>query len=297
MIADLTALQVLNRLPESVVVTDPSGTILYVNEAFCKVTGYAATEATGQNPRMLKSGRHDAEFYNHMWQSIRETGFWHGEIWNKRKNGEIYLENLSISAVKDAEGRPTHYLGVFSDITDKKIAEDRLRFLAYYDFLTGIPNRTLAVNRLSQALSHARRYHKMAAVLFMDLDLFKKVNDSMGHNMGDQLLKAVAVRLKLCVREEDTVARMGGDEFAVILPDILNRDDASKVANKILDRVGQPVNAEGVELFITPSIGISFYPADAENAEVLLKCADQAMYRAKDRGRNNYQIYGDDQKS
>ena len=297
MIPNLTALQVLDRLPESVVVTDPSGTILYVNEAFTKVTGYAGSEAVGQNPRILKSGRHDEEFYRHMWQSIREMGFWHGEIWNKRKNGEIYLENLSVSAVKDAEGRPTHYLGVFSDITDKRAAEERLRFLAYYDFLTGIPNRTLAVNRLSQALSHARRRHKMVAVLFMDLDLFKKVNDSMGHNMGDQLLRAVAVRLKLCVREEDTVARMGGDEFAIILPDILNRDDASKVANKILDRVGQPVNAEGVELFITPSIGISFYPADAENAEVLLKCADQAMYRAKDRGRNNYQIYGDDQKS
>lgn len=297
MISNLSALQVLDRLPESLIVTDPSGNILYVNEAFSKVTGYTGAEAIGQNPRILKSERHDAEFYRRIWQNIEKTGFWQGEIWNRRKNGEIYLENLSISVVKDAEGHPTHYLGVFNDITEKKITEDRLKFLAYYDILTGIPNRTLAINRLAKTLSRARRHKKMAAVLFMDLDMFKKVNDSMGHNMGDNLLKAVAERLKICVREEDTVSRIGGDEFAVILADISNRDDAAKIARKILDSVGSPVTVSGVKLFITPSIGISFFPADAEDAEGLIKCADRAMYNAKDHGRNNYQFYIDYQRS
>ncbi len=287
----LTALQVLDHLLEGVIVTDTSGNIAYVNDAFCSVTGYAREEAIGQNPRILKSGKQDEKFYKQMWKSIQEAGFWQGEIWNRRKNGEIYLENLAVSGIKDANGRIAHFLGVFSDITDKKMAEEHLSFLAYYDILTGIPNRLLALNRLSQALSHARRYKEIIAVLFLDLDYFKKVNDTMGHSVGDQLIKAVAERLKGCIREEDTVARMGGDEFCVILTEISKKEDASKVAQKILDAVSETVTLSGIKLFTTASIGISFFPSHSNDADTLIKLADQAMYQAKDLGRNTFQIF------
>jgi len=266
--------------------TDSRGTILHVNPSFSRVTGYSQEEARGENPSLLKSGRQNEEFYRRMWSDLSKTSFWEGEIWNRRKNGTVYLEKLTVSAMKDKEGCVTNYLGIFSDITDQRNADDRLNFLAHFDILTGVPNRHLALDRLSQILTHARRHHKMAAVLFLDLDLFKKVNDSMGHSVGDQVLKVIAERFKAVIREEDTVARIGGDEFLLLLNQISKREDAVMIAKKAIQTVSTPIHLSGNHIFITTSVGISIFPQDGNNPEELLKRADQAMYQAKDQGRN-----------
>ena len=283
--------KIFEHASEGVMITDPASNIINVNKAFTQVTGYSREEVIGQSPSLLNSGRQDAGFYRVMWQSLTEAGHWQGEIWNRRKNGEVYLEWLSITAIMDSIGHATHYVAIFSDITTIKANEERLHHLAYYDALTALPNRILFNDRLNQAMARASRGNQMVAVLLLDLDRFKIINDTLGHMAGDTLLIDVARRVGDCMRESDTVARLGGDEFIVVLPDMDNINHASLVAQKIIDVLVQPFTLENQEVFITTSIGISFYPSSGDSAETLVKTADIAMYHAKEQGRNNYQFH------
>jgi diguanylate cyclase (GGDEF)-like protein/PAS domain S-box-containing protein len=276
---------------EAIIVTDANQRILSVNKAFSEVTGYSAEEAIGQTPRLLKSGHHDPAFYEAMWGEIEEHGFWQGEINDRRKNGTLYPSALSISAVRDNAGRISHYVAVFSDITERKASEARIAFLAQHDALTGLPNRALLHDRLEQALANAVRRQKRIALLFLDLDRFKTINDSLGHMMGDQLLQGVALRLSACVRETDTVSRQGGDEFLIVLTDVEVPADAARVAEKILDRLREPFQINTQQLGTSFSIGIALYPEDGQDVESLMKNADTAMYHAKESGRNTYRFF------
>jgi len=276
---------------EAIIITDARQRILSVNRAFTDVTGYSAEEALGLTPRLLKSGHHDRSFYEAMWQDIESHGFWQGEIHDRRKDGTLYPSALSISAVHDKAGRITHYVAVFSDITERKASEARIAFLAQHDSLTGLPNRALLHDRLDQALANAARQGTRIALLFLDLDRFKTINDSLGHMMGDQLLQGVALRLSGCVRETDTVSRQGGDEFLIVLTHVEMPDDAARVAEKILDRLRPPFDIDGQQLGTSFSIGIALYPEDGNTAESLMKNADTAMYHAKENGRNTYRFF------
>jgi diguanylate cyclase (GGDEF)-like protein len=231
------------------------------------------------------------EFYKMMWKSLRLAGQWRGEIWNRRKNGEIYPEWLSISVVKNARGEVINYIAIFSDITKRKEAEQRIEFLAHYDSLTRLPNRALFADRLKRALVIANRNEKKAALLFLDLDRFKDINDTLGHLAGDLLLQSVAERVRSCVRESDTICRLGGDEFMILLEDINGRDDVEGVAQKIISVMSGPHQLGEHQITVTFSIGAALYPDDAGDDETLIQQADRAMYRAKEGGRNNFQFF------
>lgn len=277
---------------EGIAITDANGDILTVNNAFTTITGYERDEVIGRNPRLLSSGRQSREFYEEMWRSIDTTGKWQGEIWNIRKNGDIYPQWLNISRVTDDRGNVTNYVGVFSDISERKSAEERILHQVYYDQLTDLPNRVLFTDRLNQVMGMAKRHKKHHfAVMFLDLDRFKLINDSMGHDAGDQLLQQAAHRLRGSVRESDTVARMGGDEFTIVLSEIRNSKDAANVAQKILDAFRPPFRLNTEEVYVSVSIGISVYPEDGNNIDILLKNADMAMYRAKGAGGSWYELY------
>lgn len=285
---------VFENAKEGVIITDPSGTILNVNKAFCRVTGYSLEEVVGKNPRLLHSGHHPESFYQQMWQALANEGQWQGEIWNRRKNGDVYLEWLSIAAVLDDEGRTTHYVGIFSDLTSQKESEERLYHLAHYDILTDLPNRMLMQDTLRQALLRAKRHSHIVAVMFLDLDGFKVVNDTYGHSEGDRLLQKVAKRLGGCLRQSDTVARFGGDEFTIIIPDLESTEGLETVAQKIIDTIAVPVPLGDHEGHVTTSIGISFYPGDGVDVDTLIKRADIAMYYAKNHGKNQFRFYNQD---
>lgn len=276
---------------EGITITEADGTIIAVNQAFSQITGYSADEAIGQNPRILKSDRHDDKFYQSMWQAIRELDKWEGEIWNRRKNGSAYPEWLSISSIKDEDGHASHYVAVFHDITETKRKEAQIEHQAYHDALTGLPNRLLFHDRLDLAISRSQRSETMAAVLFLDLDNFKAVNDSLGHATGDRLLLEVADRFSNMVRGSDTVARIGGDEFVVLMDEISSSDDAVHLAERLIGSLETPIEIDGRDLFTTPSIGIALYPRDGNETETLIKNADIAMYRAKEQGRNQYNLF------
>lgn len=279
---------------EGIMITDARKIIRSVNPAFEKTTGYTASEAIGNTPALLKSGHHDKGFYREMWDSLNKNGQWQGEIWNRHKSGEIYPEWLSISTIKDSKQKVVNYVGIFSDAHTQEYVMERLQYLAYYDGLTGLPNRRLFLDRLNVSLSHARRDKHMMAVVFIDLDQFKQINDTLGHKIGDAVLVGVTERMKGCLREGDTLARLGGDEFTAILPVISNRDAAGSVARKFIECMADPLNIEGQELRITASIGISIFPDDGEDADSLLHHADIAMYRIKGTGRNGYSHHGGD---
>jgi diguanylate cyclase (GGDEF)-like protein/PAS domain S-box-containing protein len=277
---------------ESIMVTELDGTIISVNPAFCEITGYQPDEVIGRKPSLLKSGRQDEAFYQGMYRALREVGHWQGQLWNRRKSGEIYPELLNISVVRDNEGRPTHYVGVATDISQIKRSEEQLVHLAHHDALTGMPNRLLLGLRIEHALEQARRARSELAVLFLDLDRFKNVNDSLGHAVGDQLLLAAASRLRSVLREQDTLGRLGGDEFLVLLESVENSMAAAKVAEHLLAALARPFHLpSGHELYIQASIGICLYPADGDRGDILIRNADTAMFRAKESGRNNYQFY------
>lgn len=276
---------------EAIIVTDAAENILSVNRAFTDVTGYTADDAIGQTPRILKSGHHDKAFYETMWRDISVMGFWQGEIYDRRKDGTPYPSSLSISAVRSKAGRITHYVAVLSDITERKASEARIAFLAQHDPLTSLPNRTLLHDRLDQALANAARHRSRIALMFLDLDRFKTINDSLGHMAGDRLLQGVAQRLTSCMRDTDTVSRQGGDEFLIVLTDVEVPDDAARVAEKILDLLHPPFDIDGQQLSTSFSIGIALYPEDGRDAATLMKNADTAMYHAKESGRNTYRFF------
>ncbi len=276
---------------EGMVVTDTDGIILRVNQAFTALTGYGAEEAIGQTPKLLRSGRHDAAFYQKLWDTLKSQRYWQGEIWNRRKNGKIYAEWLTISAVTSPDGQTTHYVGTFSEITQNSEAEAEIHRLAYYDALTQLPNRRLLQDRLGQALLVARRSSRCGAILFLDLDNFKILNDTRGHEIGDMLLLEVARRLHACLRGSDTVARLGGDEFVVLLEDLSKSvTEASAqsrlLGDKLLEAIAQPYRLKGIEYHCTGSIGISLFCDTEITVDELLKRADLAMYEAKSVGRN-----------
>ena len=277
---------------EGVMITDPEGKIVSVNRAFCEVTGYTEVEVLNQKSGMLSSTEQDSEFYENMWKNLMQTGAWQGEIRNRRKNGEVYPEWLSISVLFDKNNKPTHCVGVFSDITKLKQTEQELEQLAHYDALTKLPNRLLLQSRLVHAIEQAPRRGGHLAMLFIDLDDFKKVNDSLGHTAGDELLVAVAERLHKRVRAEDTLGRFGGDEFLLLLENIHNADQVARVADALLASFVEPFQLSGGHIvYVGCSIGISIYPEDGVNIEKLLRAADTAMYRAKERGRNQSCFY------
>ncbi len=285
------AATVFQSSAEGIVITAPDGSIIAVNRAFTEITGYGEGEVIGLNPRILKSDRQDANFYSKMWGDILRHGRWQGEIWNKRKDGRLYPESLTISAVTDADGGIRHYVGVFSDITELKRANELLDHQAHHDHLTGLPNRLLLEDRLRVALLRAHRENSQVAVLFIDLDRFKNINDSLGHHVGDGVLRDVARRIATLTRESDTVARLGGDEFVIVMEGIHEPAMASRIAEKILDELREnPVKAEQ-EFYIGASIGISLFPQDGSDSASLIKHADAAMYRAKERGRNTYEFF------
>jgi diguanylate cyclase (GGDEF)-like protein/PAS domain S-box-containing protein len=283
---------VFESAEEGILVTDAEQNIVMINPAFSYITGYTSQEVVGKNPRLLSSGHHNQAFYDGLFETLGKSGVWHGEIANRHKNGRLYIEWLSIRAVTSSEGKITHYVGIFSDITERKENEERMRYLAHYDALTGLPNRTLLLDRLQQALAQARRDHGKLALLFLDLDRFKPVNDTLGHEVGDRLLCEVARRLQEHVRESDTVSRIGGDEFIVLLHGMGQDEDALVVAQKIVDALEKPFMQEsGPPISITASIGIAFYPEHATDESMLIKMADLAMYEAKAAGAGRYQVY------
>jgi len=277
---------------EAMLITDDRQMILSVNPAFERVTGYRADEAIGRTPRMLSSGRHDTGFYTEMWETLSKDGHWHGQIWNRRKNGELYVQRITLSVLHDEGGRVINYVAVFNDITSSKREEDRLRHLINYDSLTRLPNRILLQDRTEQALAQAARSGSQAALLFLDLDGFKSVNDRLGHLAGDRVLEAVAERLSGCVRESDTVARLGGDEFVILLPIIKAAADAEKLASKLLAALSAPIIIGDRKAKVGVSIGIALYPRDGEEGETLLAASDDAMYRAKRLGGNRAAMAG-----
>ncbi len=286
------ASKVFENTIEGIMVTDADGVIQFVNQAFTEITGYSAEEAIGAKPSILRSDKHVQAFYEEMWRRLIETGKWQGEIWNRRKSGEAYLERLTVTAIRDDKGKTTQFASVFYDITDIKRSEEEIRYQAFHDALTGLPNRSLFSDRLKKAIARARRRDDgMLAVFFIDLDDFKRVNDTMGHATGDLLLKGVAMRLVGCLREVDTVSRISGDEFMVILDDVLGENEAVATAGRIIEALAEPYLFKNEEFIVTVSVGIAVYPSDGDSAEALIRNADMAMYNVKERGKSDYQLF------
>ena len=279
--------QIFAQSSEGIMLLDASGNIVMINKAFSHITGYTENEVLGKNPRMLASGQHDRNFYATMWETIDREGRWQGEIWNRRKNGAIYPEWLLIQTMRDSRNNLTHYIGTFTDLTERKETEERVKWLAHFDPLTELPNRTLLHIRSNLAISLAQRRHEPLALMFLDLDNFKNVNDSLGHGIGDELLKQFADRLSTSIREQDTISRLGGDEFVMILPGT-DTDGAAYLAKRLLGIAARQYNIERHEINLTVSIGIAMYPTDGTDFDTLWRSADAAMYRAKQTGRNDY---------
>lgn len=286
----LTA-KVFENTLEGITITDISGYVIEANAAFCKITGYSSEEIVGKNLRILQSGFQTTSFYETMWQSILTTGCWQGEVWNRKKNGELYAEWLSISAIKNAEGQVANYLGVSSDITETKQHEKQLNHIAHYDALTDLPNRRLLDDRLKQAVARAVREQSMMAVCYLDLDGFKSINDSMGHDAGDSALIEIARRIKDTIRGGETVARLGGDEFVVLLLGLERGEECSMALDRLLSVIAEPISIGDKCFVLGASIGVSIYPMDDGDTDTLLRHADQAMYSAKQSGKNRFHVY------
>lgn len=286
------AASVFTHAREGVAITATDGTIIDVNDSFTRITGYARDEVLGKNPRVLKSDHHPAEFYTDLWRHLLDSGFWHGEVWNRRKNGELYAEILTISAVRDEQGVAQHYVALFTDITPMKEHERQLERMAHYDVLTTLPNRVLLADRLHQAMVHAARQRRHIAVAYVDLDGFKAVNDTYGHQTGDQLLIAIAGRMKTSLRQGDTLARLGGDEFVAVLLDLNDIAASEPILSRLLESAAQPVHIGELVLQVSASLGVSFFPqTDEVDADQLLRQADQAMYQAKLAGKNRFHFF------
>ncbi len=285
------AASVFTHAREGILITDASANIVDINETFTHITGYTRNEVLGQNPSILQSGRHTPEFFNQLWGDLTTKGFWSGEIWNRRKNGEIFAEMQTISTVRDGAGKPINYVGLFTDITQLKEHQQQLEYSAHYDALTRLPNRVLLADRLKQALARCHRMGSSLAVLYIDLDGFKSVNDNHGHEMGDQLLINIAHRWSEALREGDTLARIGGDEFIVILVDLENTNDYELILQRLLQAATEPVEVNDQLLRVSASIGVTIYPQDGPDADQLMRHADQAMYLAKQAGKNCFHVF------
>jgi diguanylate cyclase (GGDEF)-like protein/PAS domain S-box-containing protein len=285
------AAKVFENTVEGIMITDVDQRIRSVNRAFSEITGYGQQEVLGQKPSILSSGRHDQSYYMQMWQAINEQGAWQGEVWNRRKNGEVYPEWLAINAVKSALGEISHYVAIFSDLSERKAADERIQFLAHFDVLTGLPNRMHMHDRVELAILNAGRDSEQLALLLLDLDRFKTINESLGHSAGDTLLQVAADRIRSVLGPGEMVARQGGDEFIVLLPVINDPGEAAVVAERIREAFTPPVELHNHSITITPSIGISLFPDDGRDFETLVSNADAAMYLAKSSGRNNFKFY------
>lgn len=283
--------KVLENTQEGIILADAHQRIIAVNPAFLKSTGYNSDEIIGYKPSKFKSGRHDEEFYREMNDSFKNTDGWEGEIWNRRKNGEIFKEWANIKVIRKDDGEVDCYIGIFSDISNQEAMQQKLNELAYYDELTGLANRSLLYDRLQHALAQSRRGGSLMAVLFLDLDNFKQINDKYGHIAADQVLKEAAERLTYCVREGDTLSRLGGDEFVAVLRNIDGVGAPAQIAERMVKVLGKPFIFDKDELYVTTSVGISVSPNDGDEVTVLLKNADTAMYWAKGQGKSNYQYY------
>ncbi|MBI2235848.1 MAG: diguanylate cyclase [Magnetospirillum sp.] len=282
---------VFQHTGEGIVVTTPAGIILRVNPAFTEITGYTAEEAVGRTPSILKSDHQDAAFYKEMWRQLGTEGAWQGEIWNRRKDGEAYLEWLTVNAVRNDDGSIAYFIAVFDDISELHAKELHIRHQAFHDALTGLPNRALLIDRLEHALGAAGREDRGVAVLFVDLDRFKVINDSLGHDVGDEFLKAFTGRMKSAMRRADTLARLGGDEFVILVTDFTTPSDVAVMADKLFELLAQPFVLAGHEVHGSASIGIALYPADGADASSLMKNADTAMYAVKEAGRAGYRFF------
>lgn len=296
---DLRVLAASFETHEAILITDNYANIIKVNRAFQNITGYSSEDVLGKNPRILSAGRQNKEFYEDMWQQLLSNGTWSGEVWDKRKNGQVYPKWLTVTAVKDNTGKTTEYVGIFKDMTARKRADDEIHNLAFYDALTRLPNRRLLMDRMRSALSSSVRSHHYGAVLFLDMDKFKIINDTLGHDYGDRLLIEVSMRIQSCVRETDTVARLGGDEFVILLEEIDDHAEnaslkVSHIAEKIRASLTVPYQLKGSEYHSSPSIGVSLFYGNEESIDVLLKQADMAMYQAKDAGRNAVSFFNPD---
>ncbi len=289
------ASRVFSNTHDGIIITDAQHNIINVNPAFTAISGYSLQEIIGKNPKLLNSGKHGAEFYAAMWQEINENNYWQGEVWNRKKDGEIYAELLSISCLKDEQGKPVNYIGISSDITQSKQQQEKLNLMAHYDVLTGLPNRALFADRFIQAISHSKRNQKLLAICFLDLDNFKPVNDTFGHEAGDQLLIEVAKRISHCLRSEDTISRQGGDEFAILLNDIESYEQCEQTLARIHHSLSQAFLLNNESIYIGASTGVTLYPTDSEDIDTLLRHADQAMYQAKQLGRNRYLLFNSSQ--
>ncbi|MDX2369912.1 MAG: EAL domain-containing protein [Colwellia sp.] len=287
----LLSSRVFTDTHEGITITDSNKLIVDVNPAYCEITGYSREEVIGKNPRILSSGQQSPEFYADMWQTVDEQGHWQGEVWNRKKSGEIYAELLTISVLKDENDNTVNYVGVFTDITSSKRQQEQLSRIAHYDLLTNLPNRVLLADRLYQAMLQCRRHEQSLAVVFLDLDGFKHVNDAYGHDMGDELLIALSVRMKAALREGDSLARIGGDEFVAVLADLTKAEDCEPVLERLLLAASEPLTIADVLLNVSASIGVTFYPQDNVDADQLMRHADQAMYVAKESGKNRYHLF------
>ncbi len=286
------AASVFANAHEAIIISDADNHIIEVNQTFCEITGYSRDEVIGQSPSLLKSGRQSEEFYADMWRTIGQEGYWRGEIWNRRKSGEIFAEQLTISTIKDPHDRVTHHVGIFSDITPHKENEHRLERMAHYDALTQLPNRILLADRMRQAMAQADRSKQMLAICYLDLDGFKPVNDQHGHDAGDRLLVEIARRLQDALRATDTVARLGGDEFALLVGGIQNLGECERTLDRVLHGIALPFQIPGgAEVMVSGSLGLTLYPDDNADSDGLLRHADQAMYQAKQQGRNRYHVF------
>jgi len=281
----------IEQTADSVIITDIRGVIEYANPAFLQTTGYSLKEVIGNTPRLVNSGVHDASFFQHLWQTIESGGVYRGVLTNRRKNGSEYYEEKTITPLKDSTGQITHYISTGKDVTARMKTQQQMAYMAQHDALTELPNRTLLLDRINQAIARARWHERIVSVVFIDLDSFKTINDTLGHEVGDKLLQQLAERFATCVREGDTVARFGGDEFVILLDDVADEGDIRNLVKKVLDAITPVFTIESRQLFISASIGISLYPSDGEDATTLLKHADVAMYRAKELGKNTYQFY------